>query len=138
MGVDAQVAAPVHAPMKNFPGESVGLPPAGHPVDGAIGPVAQPGPVDLTVGGVLAGEEGEHRLHPALPLQHIKIPLCHVPPDHRRVGIFVSPLGGVARLTHKAAGNGIDVCDVLPIGLLCPSDHSIRLLSSLAISFSPL
>ena len=125
VGVGPQALAPLLTP-GNHRVRRVGVQPCrGQPVNGAVGAIGQPGAVlDHRVGGVLAQNKGEHRLH--LPIDGIdKQPVgLDVLFDHLPGGVVVAPLAGVAGLGHQGPGPVVNLHNPINLKTVCSAKHS--------------
>ena len=108
MGVNAQMVhtgpAEVHAGGK----QAGHRPVAGHPVDGAVGGVRAPGPLDLPVVGLLPQLEDKGPVDGPVRRPDVQLPLADVLLQILGQGIAVAPLGGVSVFGHEAAGGRVD------------------------------
>ena len=132
VGVDAQIGAP-RPTEGRAPAEHPGHPSvAGHPVDHAVGRVAEPGaPLDAGVGGIVAREKGKGAVDRAALIRvHVEPPPADIFLQQSGRGIVVSPLAGVSVQTHIGAGGGVHCQQGVQIPRFGGPYHGARLLSS--------
>ncbi|MPN63651.1 hypothetical protein SDC9_211416 [bioreactor metagenome] len=123
MGVNAHVAAGFQTPGQNLSGNTGYLSPAGDPVNGAVGEVVEPSPLDYQIGGIFPRNHGKHGLKTAVHGADIAAAQTDVLPYQFLRWEMVPPLGWIARLLHELAGGRVNFHDVVPVGRLSTADH---------------